>query len=472
VTESPVRSARSDEVAFKRSFSEIQLGLPLPRARIRARRVLGDGERGLWVARAAPAVGMPRSKSLHWAVTQDPREDAWRCQKPVGKLIRIARGWLQENPSLMNCLLPLSVKSRPVFVLVTAFTCPAYAETTAKDIYVSGVIGAVSVGGLLLLILAYRLSKVLISKARSSYSEYRQSAKREGHQHRGGLSLDASMRVSLGHPSNDSRETGHALPVSNKAQAIDPSPGQGPFNPLKHKADRSVAISSDNGKPKSSPSDDCWSEALVEFEGSARRLGVWAKAFAEAHGNEAVAKAEYLRIRSQELHLIVVRREEAQRAQNLAEHEAVAFEKLLNVQATDFQTSNACEAHLRALGFEVHKPRPDRWEITGAGFGTSFIYSVADLQKQAQDLTRRLRESRPRASELHEAAVVRHRPESEQRKKQQVDAAFEYLGKPISGAEYVSKYKVTPQEVLDAVGLKKIKAHWVEDVLWIEDRPI
>lgn len=40
-----------------------------------------------------------------------------------------------------------------------------------------------------------------------------------------------------------------------------------------------------------------WAQALDELEGGNRRLGLWAKAFADAQGNEAAAKANYLRDR-------------------------------------------------------------------------------------------------------------------------------------------------------------------------------
>lgn len=49
------------------------------------------------------------------------------------------------------------------------------------------------------------------------------------------------------------------------------------------------------------PSEARWAAALVEFESDARRPGLWAKTFAEANGNEAVAQAAYLRYRSVEL---------------------------------------------------------------------------------------------------------------------------------------------------------------------------
>jgi len=49
------------------------------------------------------------------------------------------------------------------------------------------------------------------------------------------------------------------------------------------------------------PEEQFWAEALVEFDGKSRRPGLWAKAFSEAQGSEAVAKATYLKVRAGEL---------------------------------------------------------------------------------------------------------------------------------------------------------------------------
>ena len=46
-----------------------------------------------------------------------------------------------------------------------------------------------------------------------------------------------------------------------------------------------------------------WADALTEFESASRRPGLWAKSFAEASGNDAMAKANYLRFRVEELQL-------------------------------------------------------------------------------------------------------------------------------------------------------------------------
>ena len=70
-----------------------------------------------------------------------------------------------------------------------------------------------------------------------------------------------------------------------------------------------------------------WRRALEEFEGGSRRPGLWGKSFAEANGDEAIAKASYLQVRASELAQAdwAAAREAtlAAEAQRLAEKEAV-----------------------------------------------------------------------------------------------------------------------------------------------------
>lgn len=49
------------------------------------------------------------------------------------------------------------------------------------------------------------------------------------------------------------------------------------------------------------PSEEAWATALAEFEGPARRPGLWARSFAGSTGNEAAAKAAYLGHRAAEV---------------------------------------------------------------------------------------------------------------------------------------------------------------------------
>lgn len=49
------------------------------------------------------------------------------------------------------------------------------------------------------------------------------------------------------------------------------------------------------------PPEEIWAAALAEFESNARRPGLWARTFSESQGNEAAAKAAYLRQRAHEI---------------------------------------------------------------------------------------------------------------------------------------------------------------------------
>jgi hypothetical protein len=78
---------------------------------------------------------------------------------------------------------------------------------------------------------------------------------------------------------------------------------------------------------RAGPSEENWKQALAEFEGSARRDGLWGKSFAEANGDEAVAKAKYLQVRAAELAeadlSLVQEAARAAEAKRLGEEEAV-----------------------------------------------------------------------------------------------------------------------------------------------------
>lgn len=77
--------------------------------------------------------------------------------------------------------------------------------------------------------------------------------------------------------------------------------------------------------------EDFWAAALQEVDGPTRRAGLWAKAFALANGNEAEAKAAYLRERVLQIEQEskeAVEQQERQLAE-VAERERQAFRKQL-----------------------------------------------------------------------------------------------------------------------------------------------
>jgi hypothetical protein len=64
------------------------------------------------------------------------------------------------------------------------------------------------------------------------------------------------------------------------------------------------ASSADTSSPTQnfiSDDESLWAQAISEFEGEGRRVGLWAKSFSQANGNEAQAKAQYLKLRVAEL---------------------------------------------------------------------------------------------------------------------------------------------------------------------------
>ena len=83
-----------------------------------------------------------------------------------------------------------------------------------------------------------------------------------------------------------------------------------PHNSSVGDSPRTIALSSSTSSatmsPESTtktdvPAEEFWEAALGEFEGEHRRAGLWARSFAEAEGNETIAKARYLRHRANEL---------------------------------------------------------------------------------------------------------------------------------------------------------------------------
>lgn len=70
------------------------------------------------------------------------------------------------------------------------------------------------------------------------------------------------------------------------------------------------------------PEEELWAIAAQEMDSQGRRAGLWAKAFAEAQGNEPTARANYLKWRVLQLqHEFESRRKQAEEAQRAAEEQ-------------------------------------------------------------------------------------------------------------------------------------------------------
>jgi len=67
-----------------------------------------------------------------------------------------------------------------------------------------------------------------------------------------------------------------------------------------------------------------WADALTEFESASRRPGLWAKSFAQASGNDAMAKANYLRFRVEELEFEAKSQSDEERRKKTAPATAIA----------------------------------------------------------------------------------------------------------------------------------------------------
>lgn len=59
------------------------------------------------------------------------------------------------------------------------------------------------------------------------------------------------------------------------------------------------------------PMEEFWAQALHECESSAMKAGLWAKAFADANGDDRVAKATYMRLRAMQLQAQYVENQQA-----------------------------------------------------------------------------------------------------------------------------------------------------------------
>ncbi|MDB5773254.1 MAG: hypothetical protein JWM42_3628 [Burkholderia sp.] len=89
--------------------------------------------------------------------------------------------------------------------------------------------------------------------------------------------------------------------------------------------------------PSADPAEDCWAQALVEYETDRKKPGLWARAFAEAHGNETAAKALYLKLRATQLFDDYQEQAREVIKQQQAEQEAVALNQRYENSLTEHQ---------------------------------------------------------------------------------------------------------------------------------------
>lgn len=98
----------------------------------------------------------------------------------------------------------------------------------------------------------------------------------------------------------------------NSPKAV-PSPASAPASNFNHPAPPSQPIQANFAASTASTSvtsDDLWAKALTEYESSNRNQGLWARLFSESQGSESLVKANYLRIRVDEMqHVIAIEKE-------------------------------------------------------------------------------------------------------------------------------------------------------------------
>lgn len=95
----------------------------------------------------------------------------------------------------------------------------------------------------------------------------------------------------------------------------------------------------DNGQTADAtdPMEECWAQALAEYDGNRKKPGLWARAYAEARGDEAVAKAHYLRYRAEQLFGTNQEKTRDAREQQQAAQEAADMERRYEESLTDHQ---------------------------------------------------------------------------------------------------------------------------------------
>jgi hypothetical protein len=88
-------------------------------------------------------------------------------------------------------------------------------------------------------------------------------------------------------------------------------------------------------KTKAEDEEDLWAQALDEFNGAGRKQGVWAKAFAQASGNESAAQAQYLSERFGQLseERAKVHRAEVERVAKLQRAEKLVQEEVAQLES-------------------------------------------------------------------------------------------------------------------------------------------
>ena len=143
----------------------------------------------------------------------------------------------------------------------------------------------------------------------------------------------------------------------------------------------------DMSKPTSSilNEETLWAKALSELEGDHRRMGLWAKCFSLANGNESQAKASYLRERVSQLaeeQSVDTRPPSVEQPVQMASRAAADIAPNQNL-ASEMGSPEECKRQLIALGCRVSSPEDGVWEILHPSGVTAYARSPEALQTVA-----------------------------------------------------------------------------------------
>jgi len=145
--------------------------------------------------------------------------------------------------------------------------------------------------------------------------------------------IESSERLIAPVPDSLAKGAQTAPPAKDAAltspQEFSPMPIAGPQSNQRSTA--TAATSTDD------PEEAMWAAALHEVEGSGRKQGLWARAYASSNGNEAAAKAAYLKDRVQQLAQESITREGEKRSNRDRAAAATARAKELQLTAENIE---------------------------------------------------------------------------------------------------------------------------------------
>jgi hypothetical protein len=173
--------------------------------------------------------------------------------------------------------------------------------------------------------------------------------------------------------------------------------------PFTHSATPSLTMAMSNSQEHSD--DDLWEQALNEYDSSARKQGLWARLFSESEGNETLVKANYLRIRVDEMQQSIgleKERIETERKIAIAHEIAISETKLLEQQAYDALPKGVCPNCKKTLLLLSANKCPK----CSALFGPHSAFKISEISKQEQLTVLRLLAQNGNRLTEYEAALI------------------------------------------------------------------